>query len=237
MGIAPVLSYGEVCESKSGQFLFLATNLPFFACGLSLAARGYALLGVVTAIAGFVSGAFHFYQCIDGQGSERVRLLLIGDLVAAATLGIVNIATASTLPSPEVLLLGAGGFGLLYVGTLRTIPQDVGNYLDAIARHHSFYTITHGLWHLLICSASSLFVVQSHRAHQDAPQSEETELALSAAAALSTSGTALFVLRGCPCGCSSRNGVGIEADASGRDAMVSGRALDAKLLATVASTP
>jgi hypothetical protein len=216
--MVPVLDYGEVCKSKLGQFVFMSTNLPFFACAMSLAARGYALMGVVTAVAGFVSGGFHFYQCTDGQGSERVRLWLIGDLVAATLLAVVNIATASTWPSPVVVVLGSGGFALLYVGTLRPVRQESDGMLDTVASHKDFYTATHGAWHLLICAASSLFVVQSHQL--EAPQSAESKMALSAAAVLSCAGTGLFVLRGCPCGCmysDNRSTTGHAADEGGGD--------------------
>jgi hypothetical protein len=206
--MVPMLDYGRVCESKLGQWLFMATNLPFFACAIALAARGFALLGVVTAVVGFVSGGFHYYQCVDGQGSERVRQWLIGDMLAAAALALANVATASAWPSPVVVGLGTGAVAMLYVGTLRAARRDGDGLLDALARHESFYTATHGAWHLLVCAASSVFVLQSHTVRHDAPASPEAKAALSAATLLSCAGTGLFVLRGCPCGCGSAGGGG-----------------------------
>ena len=185
------LSYGEVPASRVVQLFFLATNLPFFACALALAARGYAVLGVATAAMGFVSGGFHWYQCQDGQGSERVRLWLIGDFAMCAVLVVLNVATATGWPSLATWGLGIAGLSLLYVGTIREVPGDQ-------SWRERFYTVTHGLWHCVICAASTLFVVQSH----DVPESggAGTEVALSLAAVVSAAGTGLFVLRGCPCG-------------------------------------
>ena len=188
----PELDYGEVHPSRLARVLFLSTNLPFFACAIALAARGHAVLGVCTALMGFVSGGFHFYQVRDGGGSNRVRLWLMCDFAMAGVLVVANLCAATALPSAAVWALAVAGVALLYFGTLRrhAVPR---------AWRVSVYTATHGAWHLLICAASSLFVVQSHAA----PAADDTpasRAALSVACLLSASGTALFVLRGCPCG-------------------------------------
>jgi len=188
--LMPMLSYGELPPSRIAQVFFLSTNLPFFACAIALASRGYAMLGVTTAAMGFVSAGFHWYQCQDGPGSDRVRMWLICDFSMAAVLVVLNGATATGWPSLATWILGSAGLGLLYVGTLREVQGDQ-------SWRQNFYATTHGAWHCLICAASTLFVVESH----DTPTADgaAVDVALSVAAVVSAAGTGLFVLRGCPC--------------------------------------
>ena len=154
------LSYGIPPPHRAIRILFLCTNLPFFGCGVALAARGHPYLGLATALMGFVSGAFHFYQCLDGLNSQRVRYLLVADQACAAVLVAANVGTASEWPSPLVWALGTVALLLLWWGTLR--PNRGGpTAAPWSAAQQSLYAWTHGAWHLLICASSSLFVAQA----------------------------------------------------------------------------
>jgi hypothetical protein len=195
------LSYGMPPPHRAIRILFLCTNLPFFGCGVALAARGHPYLGLVTALMGFVSGAFHFYQCLDGLNSQRVRYLLVADQACATVLVAANVGTASEWPSPLVWALGTVALLLLWWGTLRP-NRGEPTAAPWSAAQQSLYAWTHGAWHLLICASSSLFVAQAHAPLDTAADDSGTQAraALSAAAVVSATGTGLFVLRGCGCG-------------------------------------
>jgi len=89
------LDYGVPPDSKAVRALFLCTNLPFFGCGIALCVTGHPYLGLATAVMGFISGGFHFYQCVDGLDSNRVKGWLLVDMLSAAMLCVLNVATAS----------------------------------------------------------------------------------------------------------------------------------------------
>ena len=155
-------------------------------------------MGLLTAVMGFISAGFHYYQTVDGKGadgkgSDRVRRWLMADIamavVAAPPLPLptrppdplssnapaalirgwrgtqvlfcANFLSARQFPGAAEWLLGAGAFALLYFGTLRPGMSEEAASL--------FYTASHGAWHLLICAASTMYVMRATHTRLGAP--------------------------------------------------------------------
>ena len=72
-----------------------------------------------------------------------------------------NFLTARQFPGAAEWLLGAAAFALLYFGTLRPGMSEEAASL--------FYTASHGAWHLLICAASTMYVMRATHTRLGAP--------------------------------------------------------------------
>jgi len=88
-----ILSYSQPIESL--EIPFLATNFPFLVGATVLALLGFFRESVALMICGLVSLVFHFWQCVDGQGSCRVQFCLVGDFLACGLMGAVTVGYAS----------------------------------------------------------------------------------------------------------------------------------------------
>uniref|UniRef100_A0A0G4HW82 Transmembrane protein n=1 Tax=Chromera velia CCMP2878 TaxID=1169474 RepID=A0A0G4HW82_9ALVE len=92
-----ILSYSQPIESL--EIPFLATNFPFLVGATVLALLGFFRESVALMICGLVSLVFHFWQCVDGQGSCRVQFCLVGDFLACGLMGAVTVG-AQVSPAP-----------------------------------------------------------------------------------------------------------------------------------------
>ena len=72
-----------------------------------------------------------------------------------------NFLSARQFPGAAEWLLGAAAFALLYFGTLRPGMSEEAASL--------FYTASHGAWHLLICAASTMYVMRATHTRLGAP--------------------------------------------------------------------
>ena len=72
-----------------------------------------------------------------------------------------NFLTARQFPGAAEWLLGAAAFALLYFGTPRPGMSEEAASL--------FYTASHGAWHLLICAASTMYVMRATHTRLGAP--------------------------------------------------------------------
>ena len=80
-----------------------------------------------------------------------------------------NFLSARQFPGAAEWLLGAAAFALLYFGTLRPGMSEEAASL--------FYTASHGAWHLLICAASTMYVMRATHTRLGAPTVRTNTLA------------------------------------------------------------
>uniref|UniRef100_A0A7S3UU94 Uncharacterized protein n=1 Tax=Heterosigma akashiwo TaxID=2829 RepID=A0A7S3UU94_HETAK len=152
------LTYADLSpetESTPAGVAFLATNVAYALVGIVLTAKGDALYGFLTEIAGAVSFLYHYSQLRLGPDQLPVKIALLIDYVSAGavilTTGVYLLALGFG-SGLELLPWDAIVVGLLGVGALA---------LGWIWEFGKPYLVLHSVWHVL-SAYSGYLIGQAH---------------------------------------------------------------------------